>query len=113
MVASVFGGEPAGKRPGIARNCDYPLTGGREVSIFTTARPPSGMGCGRATPTTGGRSNRWPASARRRSTLEMSAGSIVVRAGEVIFAVAVVSGSSDTETPDKIEQLAKRIAQDL
>jgi hypothetical protein len=117
LVASVFGGTGGGEEPGVARNCSYPLQGGTvdqiEIYYFGTASEWDGVKQGYSdnrgplTDVTGvGTEAFYPGDV---GELE-----IVVRAGDVIFAVGLGLGlTAPDEVGGRIRELAEQIAADL
>jgi hypothetical protein len=113
VVAEVFGGTVAAEKPGVVRSCEYAVQGGAAemvmVYYYGTADQWSGIRGGYE-------DNRGPladvAGVGDEAFHPADAGplEIVVRAGEVSFAVGLGLGDATGDAAAKVKELATRIA---
>jgi hypothetical protein len=115
-VAAVFGGRIDAEQPGNARNCTYAVTGGSvdgvEVYYYGTASEWDGIRAGYE-------ANRGPLTDvpavgdLAYHPGDVGASELVVRSGEVVFAVGLSGALSDDAAAPKVKQLAVRVAESV
>jgi hypothetical protein len=109
----VFGGSVGAETPGIARDCEYKVSGGSAETVYVYYYGVAGEWAG----IKGGyESNRGPLTAANGVGDEafhpgdVGAEEIVVRSGGVVFAVGLGIGKRSGDAAAKVKELAVKIA---